>query len=154
MKWSQMGLFEGVESAKMQENNPKLSTGQHRVKIEKCLAKKGFHGNAFICEYRVITSGHASDPVGSLRGWTQNMDKNEAIALGNMKAFAAACLGVNPKDQAKVEAEVSPVCKKALEESISSAQIFKGIELDVQVDPEKKTEKGLFTKHTFAPVTK
>jgi hypothetical protein len=153
-----MGLFEGVETAKGMGNNPKLSAGIHDVEVQNCQAKKGFFGNVYIVEYKVLKSGNTADPVGVTRGWTQNLDaKNETEKdgkLGALKAFASACLGVDPKDADKVEKEVSPIVKKALEQSISQDQVFKGVKVRVQVEAARKTKSNFdFVPHSFSPVT-
>lgn len=152
-----MGLFEGVETAKGMEKNPKLGQGVHTVEIQSCQTKNGFFGNVYIVEYKVLESGNTADIPGCIRGWTQNMDAKNVTEkdakLGALKAFAAACLGVDPKDQVKVDKDVVPVVKKALEQSVSSDQVFKGVKLRVQVDPTRKTKAGQdFTPHSFAPV--
>jgi hypothetical protein len=155
-----MGMFAGVANAKMSEAQPPLTDGKFRVKFQRCIAKKLFKGgNAFIAEFTIVQSSDlVKHPVGALRGWVQKMEPAE-IALGSLKAFGSAVLGVDPRDNAKVEAEIVPILEKSLDAAVSPTEnAFGGLEVDVQVDtiqtkPTAKDPQGHpFTKHAWIPI--
>jgi hypothetical protein len=147
-----MGLFAGVDKAKMTTKLPPLTQGKYRLKIEKCQMIKVFKtgGNAFISEFEVVKSDTAAHPVGSKRSWYQKMEPSE-IALGSLKQFAASFLGVDPRDPTKVDAEISPTLEKDLEAAVGPGNGFAGLVSDVQVDAVKTKENKDFNRHSWIP---
>ena len=148
-----MDLFQGIENASNSDRLPRLSYGRQRIRIDrmKGISLQAGNGTALIVDFTVLESNNKEDPPGATRSYYQGISK---FTLGYVKNFAAACLGIDPRDTEKVAKEVNPIVKKALDAAIGTEQIFTNVELIVQVDPkEDKEVKGKFhANHVFYPV--
>lgn len=148
-----MGLFKGIKDADTSNRLPKLGFGRHEVEITlvEGFSYKMSTGAGIVVNYKVVQSGNPADKVGDERAYFQGITK---LTLGYIINFAAAALGIDPRDKAKVDAEVRPIVEATMDAAISKEQVFKGVHLIVQVDPspDKENPSKVHANHTFYPV--
>lgn len=86
-----MGMFKGVESARVPEGGVYFQPGVYLAKV---LACKGFSNRrqigTFVVECELLESSEPSLPAGSLVSQVITLDKESA--LGNIKGFIAAAM--------------------------------------------------------------
>jgi hypothetical protein len=148
-----MSMFKGIATASNTARLPRLSPGIHEVVVDQIegISPRG-GGAAVITDYTVVKSGNPADPVGCKRSYYQTVKTD---SLGFVKLYCAALLGVDPKDNEKVEKEISPVAEETMNSAISAAQPFRGTRLGVQVDlvADKKDASKKHANHVFSPVS-
>ena len=144
-----MGLFDGIENAPMGGNWVYFLPGKYRIKVIKCFTMRSRkRDDLFIVECEILESDCPERKIGMQASWCVNF-KHDA-ALGNIKQFIAACNGIDPADEAAVNAEVSEeVCNYAVDEKDNP---LAGIEVLLTAINTKTKEKTDFTIHDWTPV--
>lgn len=148
-----MGAFAGLRDAKIFERGTPLSVGKFKVEITKCqVLRTRAKGDAFIVEFKILESSDTvKHPLGSIRSWYQSL-QDSTIAFGEIKAFAAAVLGIPPSDKEAIRTKVDPEIETIMERAISAEQALKGAKVAVECT-HKLTKAGKdFTRHDWAPV--
>lgn len=142
-----MGLFSGIEDAKVGGGGVYFLEGLYRCEIVKVFAMKSRKNeDLFIVECKVITSNNAKRKEGSACSWVVNM-KHDA-ALGNIKGFIAAANGIDPTDTGTVDAEVN---EEAVETACSDANPLAGQLVDLEATEILTRAKTPFTLHKWKP---
>lgn len=143
-----MGLFTGVEDAKVGQGGVYFLAGKYLVEVVKCFAMSSRkREDLFIVECMIHESNNAERPAGTTASWIVNF-KHDA-ALGNIKGFIAACNGIDPSDEAKVNEEVNEeVCEYAVDDDNPLA----GTTLQVTATQITTRDGGPFTLHSWEPV--
>ncbi len=143
-----MGLFEGVEGAKVGQGGVYFLAGNYLVEVEKVLAKRSRKKeDLFIVEAGILESDNAQRKAGSSASWIVNF-KHDA-ALGNIKGFLAACNGIDPGDRAKVDEEITEdVCEYAVDDE----NPLSGTRVKLSCVMTQTKAGGDFTLHLWSPV--
>jgi len=143
-----MGLFDGIENAKVGQGGVYFLPGKYQVELDKVFAMQSRkREDLFIAECMILESDNSERKPGTKASWIVNF-KHDA-ALGNIKGFLAACNGIDPADQVKVDEEItSDVCEYAVDDENPLA----GTRVNL-VAVQKETRAGNpFTLHIWSPV--
>ena len=152
-----MGIFDGLNTAKLYENGTYLSDDFNgKLRVEKILVKDtraGFKG--FIVECTVTETNNEKDSIGSKRSWFQKMNPAET-AWPAIKGFMYAMLGYDySKDKEFITSTIEPQLDKLTDGAISDKQPFTGRIVAVQTQGiTTKTNQKHFTRHNFYPADK
>lgn len=160
-----MNLWEEMQEATIGGGGNYLPAGfKGAVQIKRCQWHKGFQQDlAFIAEYEVIESNLPNVAVGASFSWYQGKledKKMRKTALGEIKGFIAAVLGIDPSDKAAVDSEVAPQLQGLIGSGPGDERAFvtgtdNGFENEcVRVETWNKVtreNKKDFTKHKFTP---
>jgi len=143
-----MGMFAGIESARVGGGGIYFLQGIYRVEIVKVFAMKGRKGDdLFIVETKILESDNAERRVGGSCSWVVNL-KHEP-ALGNIKGFIAAANGIDPTNKAEVDSQVN---EEAVEAACHADNPLEGIIIDLEATEIKTKAGGDFTLHKWSPV--
>jgi len=150
-----MGIFDGMATAKTFAQPNYLKPGLYDLRIVRCLVLDTQRsGVGFIVELEVLSSTHSDHPVGSTASWFQGMSKNHATAEGAIKEFVCALMGIELKDETRIQNEINPNIIGWLEAAIGPQNIFRGRCIHVETFMKKTRERGLdFTVHRWTPYT-
>lgn len=149
-------LWDGLEDAEIFERGKYMEANFIGiVEMKKTLAKETLkNGMAFIVEMEVIkTNMPDKHPEGQKVTWYQGL-KDKTVAFPSIAAWAAACLGINPKgDKAKLK-EVQPLLPEAMKEATDSPEDnpFIGVQLKLSTFMVKTKKGGDFTVYDFEPL--
>lgn len=92
-----MGMFDKIKEASVTEGGQYVLPGMYRAQINYCKQKTTRKGIGMVAvELRVLESTNPDRPVGSDMSWVVTMDKD--AAMGNVKQFIAAVMGIDPKE--------------------------------------------------------
>jgi hypothetical protein len=131
-------MFDGIEGARVSEGGVYFKPGAFRARI---LAVKALKDRkqvgTFVVECELLESSEPSLPRGTVCSWVVKLDKEPA--LGNIKAFAAAATGVQPKE----------VTAKAIELIVSEGNPLKDVTMKVSASNIKTKSGSDFTKVTW-----
>lgn len=129
---------------------------RYRVKIKRCVGKKGYRGESAIVEFEILEILFAPDDskvkVGEGYSWINKMDKGD-VAKGNIADFCRVgaqtvrAMGGEyvPMEEAIPVDEVDNVADEVYGEDNSFADLV----LDVHTLPIKTQKDTPFTKHTW-----
>lgn len=142
-------MFDGIEDAKVGQGGVYFLPGRYKVEVDKVFTMQSRkREDLFIAETTILESDNAERKPGTKCSWIVNF-KHDA-ALGNIKGFIAACNGIDPADEAAVNAEVTEdVCEFAVDEKENP---LAGSKLDLTAVQKKTRAGGDFTLHLWAPL--
>jgi len=150
-----MGILQGLGAAKPSMKSDVFTSGSYRVQLLSPAVKlftSPKDGNAFFIVACKVLENDAGVPPGSQRSWVMRVSGN-ASALGNIKAFFAACVGVNPDATDLASVEMLAQIDEAFVEKVVAEDTFSGMILDLSVR-EIVTKKGTpFSVHLWRAVS-
>jgi hypothetical protein len=141
-----MGVFSGIENAKSTEGGNYLKSGIYDVEVVRLsvgTTRKGIP--FFAADLRVLGTNNPDHRVGEVANWFVGFDKD--AALGNVKAFAVACLSS--------EGAVDPasITEKVMESLVDKGgEAVAGTQLKVQVTQVPTKTGGTYSKHMWFPI--
>ena len=142
-----MGLFSGIESAKVGAGGVYFLAGLYKVRIVKVTTiNSRKKDDLFIVEAKILESDNKDRKVGSSCSWVVNLKQD--AALGNIKGFVAAANGIDPTDEDTVNKEVT---EEAVEYVCSDDNPLKDVELNLECTAIKTRAGGDFTLHKWSP---
>lgn len=142
-----MGILKGLKDAKPSLKDPFFTQGNYKVQIVgvKLWESKKDNSELFIIRGKIVESDNPALKPGMVAAQVIKISGNVS-ALGNIKAFVAACLGVSPDD----EAGLSEITEESLLEALEKDE-FNDIVLGLRCTI-VKTRKGTdFTTHNWFP---
>jgi len=143
-----MGMFAGIESARVGSGGVYFLAGLYRVEIVKVFAMRGRKGDdLFIVETKILQSDNAERRPGGSCSWVVNL-KHEP-SLGNIKGFIAAANGIDPNNKGEVDSQVN---EEAVEAACHADNPLEGIIIDLEATEIKTKAGGDFTVHKWTPV--
>lgn len=144
-----MGLFTGIESAKISAGGVYFVEGIYVVEITKVSTLRSRkNDDLFIVETEIVSSTADERKPGTSCSWVVNLKQEPA--LGNIKAFIAAANGIDPADTEKVNEEVT---EEAVEFACSEDNPLEGTRLNLEcVAIKTKKENRDFTLHKWSPI--
>jgi hypothetical protein len=141
-----MGVFSGIENAKSTEGGNYLKPGVYDVEVVRLSTGKTRKGvDFFAADLKVIGSNNPDHRVGDIANWFVGFDKEPS--LGNVKAFAVACLSS--------EGAVDPatITEKVMESLVDKGgEAVVGTQLKVQVSLVDTRGGGKYSKHLWFPI--
>lgn len=140
-----MGVLSGLKGAAPNLKTPFFLVGLYRVQIEEVKLHNGNAGEvSFIIRAKITRSNVESRPVGMVCSQVIKITGNKS-ALGNIKAFVAACLELDTNDS-----EAMASIDEALVESVIADKALNGFVMDLECVNIKTKEKGNdFTVHNW-----
>jgi hypothetical protein len=130
--------FDGIEGARVSEGGVYFKPGAYKARILSVKALKDRKGvGTFVVECELLESSEAALPKGTVCSWVVKLDKEPA--LGNIKSFAAAANGVQPKE----------VTAKAIELIVSAGNPLRDTVMKVSASNIKTKSGSDFTKVTW-----
>jgi len=143
-----MGLFAGINEAKVGQGGVYFLEGIYRVEVLKCFTMTSRkREDLFIVEAKVVESDNDDRKPGMRCSWIVNM-KHDA-ALGNIKGFIAAMNGIHPSDEEQVDEEVT---EEAVEYTVSDDNPLAGMLVDLEAVAITTRAGNPFTLHKWSPV--
>jgi len=143
-----MSLFNGIRDAKVGQGGVYFLPGLYEVEIQKVhtlVSRK--REDLFIVEAKILESNNPDRAPGSSASWLVNFKQD--AALGNIKGFIAACNGIDPADEVRVNDEVDEdVCEYVVSEENPLA----GTRVKLEAVMKKTKSGGDFTLHIWNPV--
>lgn len=146
-----MGLFKGIEDAKMSEGGTYLKPGIYdiqilRVKTGQTRKKIDF----FVVDFKILGSNNPEHAIGSTANWWLGFDKDGT--LGNIKQWAVAVLSNTlPAGQTFDAAQITePVLEGII---ANEGAIVKDQKLKVQVTLVDTQNGGKFSRHHWYPAS-
>ncbi len=140
-----MGLFSGIEDARLNQGGVYFLAGKYEVEVVRCLTMTSRKkDDLFIVEALIHATSNSARPVGTKASWIVNFKQD--AALGNIKSFIAACNGIPAHDEDRIRKEVTDdVCEYA----VSDDNPLAGTRLSLSCT-EIKTRAGTpFTLHAW-----
>jgi hypothetical protein len=110
-----MGLFDGIGDAQVGQGGVYFLPGSYLVEVVRCFTLKSRkREDLFIAECYIHESDNPDRKPGSKASWVVNFKQD--AALGNIKGFIAACLGVSPSNTKAVDETVDiEACELAVD---------------------------------------
>src|SRR5262249_44394721 len=122
----------------------------YSLEIQKCQIINTRNGSpAFIADLKVLTG---DSDIGATRNWFVDLYKDSA--MGNVKAFLLAALGVdwsNERHRAEGNAKIVPEIEKLAEAAVSADQYLRGKKVNVNVVKVATRSGGEFSRHDWSP---
>lgn len=141
-----MGVFSGIENAKSTEGGNYLKPGIYDVEVVRLsVGTTRKQVPFFTADLRILGSNNPDHRVGEVANWFVGFDKD--AALGNVKAFAVACLSS--------EGAVDPasITEKVMESLVDKGgEAVAGTQLKVQVTQVPTKTGGTYSKHLWFPI--
>jgi hypothetical protein len=141
-----MGVFSGIENAKSTEGGNYLKPGVYDVEVVRLSTGKTRKGvDFFAADLKIIGSNNPDHRAGDIANWFVGFDKEPS--LGNVKAFAVACLSS--------EGAVDPatITEKVMESLVDKGgEAVVGTQLKVQVSLVDTRGGGKYSKHLWFPI--
>lgn len=143
------GLFGGVGDARVGQGGLYFLPGIYKVKIIRFFAMESRKKeDLIIAECEILESDNPQRKVGSKPSWVVNLKQD--AALGNIKGFLAACLGIDPSDEEAVNEQVTEdFCEEAVDEDENP---MGGVVVGLEAVDIKTRAGGDFTLHKWSPV--
>ncbi len=140
-----MGVFSGIETAKSSEGGNYLKPGVYDVEVVRlAVGRTRKNVDFFAADLRILGSNNPDHRVGDIGNWFVGFDKEPA--LGNVKAFAVACLSSEGSiDPASI---TEPVMNGLVEKG---GEAVAGTRLKVQVTLVDTKGGGKYSKHLWFP---
>ena len=141
-----MGIFANIENAKATEGGNYLHAGVYDLEVIRLSVGTTRKGVPFFAaDFKVIGSNNPDHKPGEVVNWFVGFDKEPA--LGNVKAFAVACLSS--------EGAVDPatITEKVMESLVDKGgEAVVGTQLKVQVSLVDTKGGGKYSKHLWFPI--
>lgn len=141
-----MGVFSGIENAKATEGGNYLKPGVYDVEVVRLSTGRTRKGvDFFAADLKVVGGNNPDHRVGDIANWFVGFDKEPS--LGNVKAFAVACLSS--------EGSVDPatITEKVMESLVDKGgEAVVGTQLKVQVTLVETRGGGKYSKHLWFPI--
>jgi len=141
-----MGVFSGIENAKSTEGGNYLKPGVYDLEVIRLSVGTTRKGVPFFAaDFKVLGSNNPDHKVAEVVNWFVGFDKEPS--LGNVKAFAVACLSSE-----------GPVDPGTITEPVMNALVDKGGEavvgtqLKCQVTLVDTRGGGKYSKHLWFPI--
>lgn len=148
-----MGVFSGIGDAKISAGGVYFEApGNYVVKIRATkLVRSRNNEDLYTAECDIKESDHRDRKAGTQASWQCNA-KHDSFK-GNVKAYLAACNGVDPNDEAAVKAlfKDSKDAEDAAEFSVSSDNPTAGTWLNLSCVKTETRKKTPFTVHKWSP---
>ncbi len=146
-------LFSGIESANITERGNPLGVGLYTLEVTKCINKHTFkQGDAFIVEFKVLSSTNEEHAVGTKASWYRSMQYRNS-AHGEIKAFTLALLGKDPQaDAEEIQRDINPHIAKTLIAAVDQ-NAFKGQKVAAEVAMGAPNDEGKsYPQWRFSPI--
>lgn len=141
-----MGVFSGIENAKATEGGNYLKTGVYDLEVIRLSVGTTRKGVPFFAaDFKVLGSNNPDHKPGEVVNWFVGFDKEPA--LGNVKAFAVACLSS--------EGAVDPatITEKVMESLVDKGgEAVVGTQIKCQVTLVDTRGGGKYSKHLWFPI--
>lgn len=152
-----MGLFSNIKDAKKSEAGTYLSTGVHKLKVNRVKSGTNWRKKKFfVVECEVLESSNEEDhPIGSTADWYVNLDSEYPdISLADVKHFLQVAVFVSYADQGELyedaeEPDEVTITEEVAEEACGEEQPFIGLILKAEGS---RKEGKKFVKVGWAPV--
>lgn len=147
-----MGVFSNMSGVKTNQGGVYFMDGQHRVQIEEIkLTVSRKKEDLFIIKGKVLATTNENQTVGTSPSQVINFKHDSA--LGNIKQFAGAALGITDPDAYVPEDGQDPdeFWEQTMEYFVSKEQPLKDQELNVTCNVVKTRAGTDFTKHYWSP---
>lgn len=142
-----MGLFTGIEDAKISAGGVYFVEGLYIVEIVKVSTiRSRKNEDLFIVETEIQSSSAPERKVGTTCSWVVNLKQD--AALGNIKAFIAAANGIDPADTEQVKQEIT---EEVVEFACSDDNPLAGTKLNLECVAIKTKAQKDFTLHKWTP---
>jgi hypothetical protein len=145
-----MGLFDKIQEADMSVGGVYLN-GEHNYLLEIAgtkIVKGRKDDNFYVAEFVVHESDDPKLQLGSKPSWVTNMKQD--AALGNIKMYVAAAMGIDPKNEAaRVTAEITA----DVAELVVTKNTLRGRFVRVSTKQTTTRAGNPFTKHFWDPTT-
>lgn len=141
-----MGILKGLKDAQPNSKDPFFLPGNYKVQIAgvKLWESKKDNSDLFIIRGKLVESDNPELKPGTVCSQVIKISGN-ASALGNIKAFVAAALGVDRDDEeAMAEIDEESVLQAIKEDS------FVGLVLGLRCSQVKTKKGGDFTVHNWS----
>lgn len=142
--------LKGMSKAKVFGNDPYFLPGKYKVQLCKVFLYEGTKGDNFIVRAKIVeTSIPDKRPVGMVCGWVvplKTSPTERQTALGNIRGFCAACLGVDTANEEAME-EVNEEALTELIESDALVGFVMDLTCNTKITKERKVE---FTVHNWS----
>lgn len=141
-----MSIFAGIENARSTEGGNYLDVGVHEVEIMRLTTGKTRKGVPFFAaDMKILGTNSTKHRIGEVANFFVGFDKD--AALGNVKAFAVACLSIEgPIDPSTI---TQPVMDGLVEKG---GEAVVGTRLKVQVTQVPTKSGGTYSKHLWFPL--
>lgn len=138
-----MGIFSGIEEAKATEGGAYLKPGVYDVEVVRVVTGKTRKGDPFFAvDVRILGTNNPEHRIGETASWFVSMSWEPS--LGNIKAFAVACLSS--------EGAIDPnsITEKVMDGlTDKGGEAIVGTRLKVQVTLVSTKSGGTFSKHLW-----
>lgn len=154
-----MGMFDGMADAEVGQSRCYFLPGEYLCQVRWVLFKNGRNGKFYIVECNIVESGNPERPAGTSASWLQKMDGNASeVALGSIKGFLAACMGVDPNNKDAVrevftDAQGQDVSAAVAEMSIADENPMAGTVVRLRATQGETKQGKPFTYHDWFPAT-
>lgn len=157
-----MSIFSNIEKAQVTPGGVYFEPGLYEVEVKAVKLQPSSRDSRifFIVETRITKSNNPERPVGS--SCSQVIDYGKQMGPVNVKAFLAALLEVDP-GSATLNEDLRAAWKEMTGNEDSVVQILEavvgpdqpcaGAELRLECVHTRKRDGGIFTKHTWAPLS-
>ena len=141
-----MGVFSGIENAKSTEGGNYLKPGVYDLEVIRLSVGTTLKGVPFFAaDFKVLGSNNTDHNANEVVNWFVGFDKEPS--LGNVKAFAVACLSSEgPVDPASIT-------EKVMESLVDKGgEAVVGTQLKCQVTLVDTRGGGKYSKHLWFPI--
>ena len=144
-----MGLFDGIGKVDATTSPIYFLSGSYIVEVIKCFTMTSRKkDDLFIVETLILESDNGERKPGTKASWCVNFKQD--AALGNIKGFVAACNGIKPTDNERVNDEITDeICEFAVDEKDNP---LAGVKLKLVCVNKKTKEDKDFTVHMWDPI--
>jgi hypothetical protein len=138
-----MGLFSEIAKAQVNLGGNYLKPpGKYLLYIEACKTPSNRKNkDYYVVEFSILQCNNPACPAGMRASWTANLSDHDA-ALGNVKGFLAAALGVT----------FEQIDESGAEASVSAENPLRGRLIYADVTNVKTKANTDFSKHIWTPV--
>lgn len=136
-----MSIFDDIDKAEVFGAGAYFEPGEYLVKINAIKYNKGFKGEFYIIECILEESDNEKMIVGRTYNQVINLSRKET-GPGNVKAFLAAALDVDPKDESVKWGELA-------EKACSEENPFAGLQMRLKTFERQTKAGGVFTVHQW-----
>jgi len=141
-----MGVFSGIENAKSSEGGNYLKPGVYDVEVVRLSTGRTRKGvDFFAADFKILGSNNPDHRIGEIVNYFVGFDKEPS--LGNVKAFAVACLS---SEGAVDPATISEAVMESLVDK--GGEAVAGTQLKVQVAQVPTKTGGTYSKHMWFPI--
>lgn len=139
------GKYGGLGDARANQGGLYMLPGVYEVKVLKVTDMESRKGDdLFIVELEIVESDNDARRPGMKPSWVVNLKQD--AALGNIKGFIAAAMGMDPSD----ESVSSDEWEDAVETAVSKENPLAGTMMHLECVNIKTREGGDFTLHRWS----